>query len=70
MGFLLVEYPTDRKVYIDDEPCGTTNTPFEVPNGRHVIDLGSLENYVPSFRRITVQSEPYEAPKTTSFDPA
>jgi hypothetical protein len=70
MGFLLVEYPTDRNVYIDDEQCGRTNTPFQVPNGRHTIDLGPLQNYAPSFRRLVVRSEPYEAPKTTSFDPA
>lgn len=70
MGFLLVEYPTDRKVYIDDVQAGTTNTPFQVPNGRHVIDLGPYQNYTPSFRRVDVGGEPYEAPKTTSFDPA
>lgn len=70
MGFLLVEYPTDRKVYIDDAQCGVTNTPFEVPDGRHRIDLGPNDNYEPSFRRVDVQGEPYQSPKTTSFDPA
>jgi hypothetical protein len=70
MGFLLVEYPTVRKVFIDDVQAGATNTPFQVPNGRHRIDLGPNQNYEPSFRRVEVRGEPYEAPKTTSFDPA
>ena len=70
MGFLLVEYPTVRRVFIDDVQSGSTNTPFQVPNGRHIIDLGPNPNYAPSFRRVEVRGEPYEAPKTTSFDPA
>jgi hypothetical protein len=69
MGFLLVEYPTDRQVFIDDVQAGMTNTPFQVPNGIHRIELGLLQNYTPSFRRVEVDGEPYAAPKTTSFTP-
>ena len=69
MGFLLVQYPTDRNVFIDDVQCGTTNTPFQVPNGRHIIDLGPNNNYAPSFRRVEIDGEPSAAPKTTSFQP-
>jgi hypothetical protein len=68
MGFLLVEYATTRKVFIDNVQCGSTNTPFQVPNGRHVVALGPNQNYRPAFRRVEVRSEPYAAPKTTSFD--
>ncbi len=69
MGFLLVEYPTVRQVFIDDVQAGSTNMPFQVPNGYHRIDLGPNRNYAPSFRRVEVYSEPYAAPKTTSFQP-
>jgi hypothetical protein len=69
MGFLLIEYPTVRQVFIDDVQCGSTNTPFQVPNGYHRIDLGTNQNYAPSFRRVEVRGEPYQAPKTTSFRP-
>jgi PEGA domain len=69
MGFLLIEYPTDRQVFVDDEQVGMTNTPFQVPNGYHRIDLGTYQNYAPSFRRVEVSGEPYQAPKTTSFEP-
>lgn len=69
MGFLLVEYPTVREVFIDDVQCGSTNTPFQVSNGYHRIDLGTRQNYDPSFRRVEVNGEPYAAPKTTSFQP-
>lgn len=69
MGFLLVEYPTVRQVFIDDVQCGLTNTPFQVSNGSHRIDLGPNQTYSPSFRRVEVLGEPYQAPKTTSFQP-
>jgi hypothetical protein len=69
MGFLLIEYPTDRQVFIDDVQAGSTNTPFPVPNGYHRIDLGTYQNYAPSFRRVEVDGEPYQAPKATSFQP-
>jgi hypothetical protein len=69
MGFLLVEYPTDRQVFIDDVQCGLTNDPFQVSNGSHRITLGTYQNYAPSFRRVEVRGEPYQAPKTTSFEP-
>jgi hypothetical protein len=69
MGFLLIEYPTDRQVFVDDEQVGMTNTPFQVSNGYHRIELGLIQNYAPSFRRVEVRSEPYQAPKTTSFEP-
>ena len=69
MGFLLVEYPTVREVFIDDVQCGSTNTPFQVSNGSHRIHLGTSHHYTPSSRTIQVNGEPYQAPKTASFQP-
>jgi hypothetical protein len=69
MGFLLVEFPTVREVFIDDVQCGATNTACQVSNGFHRVDLGTPEDYMPSFRRVEVRGEPSQAPKTTSFLP-
>ena len=69
MGFLLVEYVTVREVFIDNVQCGSTNTPFEVSNGFHTIDLGANRDYAPPSQRIDVNGEPYQAPRTTTFQP-
>jgi hypothetical protein len=69
MGFLLVEFPTVRDVFIDDVQAGKTKTPFQVSNGFHRVDLGTGQDYIPSRRRVEVRGEPYPAPKTTSFMP-
>ena len=69
MGFLLIVYPTAREVFIDDVQIGFTNTPFQVSNGNHRIDLGTNRDYTPSIRRVEVRGEPYAAPRTTSFQP-
>jgi len=69
MGFLLIEYPTVREVFIDDVQCGSTRTPFQVSNGYHWIDLGKNYDYSPSAQRVNVQGEPYQAPVRASFRP-
>lgn len=70
MGFLLIEYPMVRQVFIDDVQAGLTNTPFQVSNGYHWIDLGMDYDYSPSTQRVKVEGEPYQAPITASFQPA
>jgi hypothetical protein len=67
--FLLVEYPTDRAVWVDDQRCGFTNTPIQVGEGHHKIDLGPRANYTPPSQLVEVRGCPYEAPKTISFSP-
>jgi hypothetical protein len=69
MGFLLIEYPTVREVFIDDVQCGSTGTPFQVSNGYHWIDLGKNYGYSPSAQRVNVHGEPYQAPVRASFRP-
>jgi len=67
MGWLLVAFPTVRQVCIDDTQCGMTNTPFQVSNGHHRVDLGPLLDYSPAKRSVVVRGEPYSAPVTTAF---
>jgi hypothetical protein len=69
MGFLLVEYPTIRQVFVDDMQCGVTKTPFQLPNGFHRIDLGPNNDYTPSSRHVQISGEPSAAPVQTSFNP-
>ncbi len=69
MGFLLVEYPTDREVFIDGDQVGRTQVPIEVGNGLHEIRLGSGSDYSPPIQTVEVLGEPYDDPKTISFVP-
>lgn len=50
-GSVLVPFPDRLDVYIDNQKCGTTNTPFDVEVGTHDIDLGG-----PPSQRIVVLS--------------
>ncbi len=46
--FLKVRYDRNRKVCIDGEVSGLTNTKLRVSRGPHVITLGEPVNYEPS----------------------
>jgi hypothetical protein len=69
MGFLLVEYPADREVFIDGDQCGRTRVPIEVGNGQHEVRLGGGSDYSPQMQMVKVLGEPYNNPKTISFVP-
>jgi hypothetical protein len=69
VGFLLVEYPSVREVFVDGVQCGLTKAPFQISNGYHSVDLGANRDYTPSSLRVRVQGEPYQAPVTASFQP-
>ena len=69
MGFLLVEYPTVRAVYVDDMQYGETRIPFQVSNGNHWIDLGPGNDYTPAFQRVEISGEPSAAPIRAFFMP-
>jgi hypothetical protein len=69
MGFLLVEYPTDREVFIDGDQVGRTKVPIEVANGLHEVRLGTGSDYSPQMQTVEVLGDPYDDPKTISFAP-
>ncbi len=55
MEHVLVVYPTDRLVYIDDEKCGYTNCILHVDAGTHTFTLGPYSNYTPESQEIIVE---------------
>ncbi|HCG03155.1 MAG TPA: hypothetical protein DEV93_21770 [Chloroflexi bacterium] len=52
MGFLLVNYPSDREVSIDGDRCGRTNHPSEVGNGRHEVRLAGRDDFRPGSQQV------------------
>lgn len=54
MGYVIVKYPDNRKVYIDDGLNGNTNDVLRVDDGTHVFDLGQLRDYEPKEQEVVV----------------
>jgi len=55
MEYVIVKFPTDRYVYIDGAQNGYTNEVLRIDAGTHVFELGTLANYRPASRTVTVQ---------------
>ena len=62
MDFVIVTFPTDRLVYIDDDKDGSTNEVLRVDAGTHQFDLGPVANYRPASRTVMVKG-------TTELEP-
>ncbi len=54
MENVIVKFPTNRFVYINDERNGKTNEVLRVEAGTHKFDLGPLKNYTPDSRTVAV----------------
>lgn len=48
MEYVVVRYPTTRKVRIDGQEAGFTNETLRVETGHHVFDLGEPLAYQPA----------------------
>ncbi len=67
MEYVIVTFPTDRFVYMDDEQNGRTNEVLRVDEGTHVFDLGPYANYRPGSRKVTVQDTTPLEPREIAF---
>jgi len=47
MEYVVISYPTTRKVCIDGQDAGLTNETLMVETGNHIFDLGSPRDYQP-----------------------
>ena len=67
MEYVIVKYPTNRFVYIDDEQNGKTNENLRVEAGTHKFDLGRLENYTPESQEVSVSGSSVLEPMEIEF---
>jgi len=67
MEYVIVTFPTDRLVYIDDERSGSTNEVLRVDAGTHTFSLGPVENYRPASRNVTLQDTTPLEPRVVAF---
>jgi len=47
MEYVVISYPTTRKVRIDGQDAGLTNDTLMVETGNHIFDLGAPWDYEP-----------------------
>jgi hypothetical protein len=55
MEYIIVNFPTDRFVFIDGEKGGRTNEVLRIEAGTHEFDLGSPEDYDPELQEVVVE---------------
>jgi hypothetical protein len=68
MEYLLVNFPEDREVVIDQEEQGRTNETIEVEAGIHTVSLKSPpNNFRPRQRKVTLTGTSALTPKEVSF---
>ena len=67
MEYVIVTFPTDRLVYIDEKKNGSTNEVLRINKGTHVFDLGPLANYRPGSRKVAVQDTSPLEPREIAF---
>jgi hypothetical protein len=71
LGTVLILFPDERDVFVDNGKCGVTNEPFNVVDGTHDFDLGLPGDYVPPSMTVAVTAETNALrPLTLVFIPA
>lgn len=68
MEYMIVRYPHERTVFIDDEENGKTAKILKVEEGTHTINLGEPRNYVPKWRRPIVTGTSKLKPMIIDFE--
>ena len=68
MEYLVVHFPRDRRVKIDDEFNGRTEDVIEIEAGKHVVSLGPPSNFTPDEQTVTLKDTSELAPCEVSFD--
>lgn len=66
--YVKVTFPTQRRVWVDGQPAGTTNKIFQVQTGSHTFHLGPKKNYKPERRQRMVKGTLPEEPMIIAFE--
>jgi len=56
MEFLIVLFPEQRAVWVDDALQGWTNTVLQLEAGQHDVTLGPPMNYSPILQRVLLEN--------------
>ncbi len=68
MEYLLVHFPRDRRVLVNDEFNGRTEKLIELEAGTHTVALGPPYNFTPAFKKIRLVDTSPLTPREIYFD--
>ena len=68
MEFLVVRFPRNRRVLIDDEFNGRTDERIELEAGTYTVSLGPPANFTPESQRIVLRNTSPLEPRELTFD--
>ena len=67
--YLVVLYPSQRRVKINDEFMGQTNTILELERGEYDVTLGQPMNFTPDVQKVDLRNTSILTPKAITFSP-
>jgi hypothetical protein len=67
MEFLVVRFDTSRRVLVNGNPFGLTNTLIQIDAGTHRIALAPPADFAPTAQTVLVKNTSPLAPLTVSF---
>lgn len=68
MEFLRVNFQRSRRVSIDNEFNGRTNTLIQLEAGKHSVSLGPPYNFTPEERTVILKDTSSLEPREVSFE--
>ncbi len=70
MEYVIVKYPQERDVFVDDQQVGKTHQTLEVETGHHTFSLGEPVDYTPPSQTVAVSGTNSIIPMEIEFTPA
>ena len=68
--YLVVLFPRSRRVMINGEFMGATNTKLELEGGSYEVTLGPPKNFIPEKQDIELRNTASLMPMTVQFEEA
>ena len=67
MEYLVVKFETSRRVRINDNPFGFTNTVIQIEAGTHTVTLEAPPDFSPLAQTVLIENTSPLAPLTVTF---
>ncbi len=69
MEYVIVKYPNERDVYVDDQLAGKTGDTLQIETGHHRFTLGTPLDYEPAAQDVAVTGTNPIIPMEIEFAP-